>query len=1142
MADRYWVGGSGTWDASTTTNWATTSGGAGGASAPTSADNAYFDGSSDSGAPFTVTIGTGAVCEDIIVGDGVIVTTLDQAMTLAGTAAWTISGAIYFPATSFTRTYSGNITLNTSGTKDITLNGIILTNDGTVTFNASGTYNFQSAATLTTLTKSVFLRRVGTLNTNNYNITAASFLRDFSQGATVLNLGSSIVTCTHTNLSWTIETSAGLTINAGTSTIALTSASTSENNAFGSGLTYNNVSISSNSFTFLPNTALNDNCTFNNFTFSSSSISVAFVGAHNFTNFNFARRGTAGTSSITFTANQTITGALNIQSGYGATFDITDTAGAITAATVNAGGTGYNVGDVINVTGGNNDAQLTVATLSGSAVATVTISTAGTGYTTATGVATTLATSALNPNRRVLIASNTIGTARTITAAAVNITNADFRNITGAGAATWNDSSRARYWGNGLGNSGITFSAGVSKYRIGTGNWSATQWAASSGGSPAVGDFPLVQDTCVFDANTATGTYTLDVSFLLGSLSMSAVTSAITLATGGLSPSIYGNVTLDADVTLSGTGTLGFAGQGTTQTITSAGRTFTQSITVSSPTGTVAIADALTTNSTFTLTQGTLDITNQTLSCGSFVSNNTSTRSIAFGTTGKIVLTGVSGNLWQATSANNMTFTGTSRVELSNASPGTRQLLHGGAGGATENNSPNIYITLGDGSLELTNATSWGTVDFGTSSATWLTSLHSNNFYGDLVLSSGTTVNSSTGTRTFRKSSGSQSITSNGKTLDFPIAKSDAGTLTLADNLTMGSTRTFTLTQGTLALNDKTLTTGLFSSSNSNVREINFGSSGELRVLEGATSFNAATGTNLTTSGTGTINMVNAAGKTFVGGGRTYPTLNQGGTSQLLITGANTFADISNVRDSYGDTQRYNLLTYSEEFDNASAWTLTNSSISASSVNAPFGGGTMQKLVENNATGVHRVFTNAANQYAGIGGETVVYSVYLQASERTFAHVSSNYSDRAQDRVAVNLTTGQVSVVVGSVLTASAQAVGNGIWRIVITQTKASSAQKSFWVETAIGMASGDNSYTGDGTSGIYIWGAQLVTGPYPGVYQKVEAASVFTPQADAFPVAITFPSGVTTSVQDFSVGGTLGNLVTLNASTPGSRAILNRV
>jgi hypothetical protein len=35
MADRYWVGGTGTWSSTNTANWSTSSGGAGGASVPT---------------------------------------------------------------------------------------------------------------------------------------------------------------------------------------------------------------------------------------------------------------------------------------------------------------------------------------------------------------------------------------------------------------------------------------------------------------------------------------------------------------------------------------------------------------------------------------------------------------------------------------------------------------------------------------------------------------------------------------------------------------------------------------------------------------------------------------------------------------------------------------------------------------------------------------------------------------------------------------------------------------------------------------------------------------------------------------------------------------------------------------------------
>jgi hypothetical protein len=57
MANRYWVGGTGTWDSVSTTNWAATTGGASGASAPTSADIVFIDANSGGG---TITLGADA--------------------------------------------------------------------------------------------------------------------------------------------------------------------------------------------------------------------------------------------------------------------------------------------------------------------------------------------------------------------------------------------------------------------------------------------------------------------------------------------------------------------------------------------------------------------------------------------------------------------------------------------------------------------------------------------------------------------------------------------------------------------------------------------------------------------------------------------------------------------------------------------------------------------------------------------------------------------------------------------------------------------------------------------------------------------------------------------------------------------------
>jgi hypothetical protein len=49
MATRYWVGDGGPWSSANTTNWSATSGGAGGASVPTAADDVVFDANSGSG-------------------------------------------------------------------------------------------------------------------------------------------------------------------------------------------------------------------------------------------------------------------------------------------------------------------------------------------------------------------------------------------------------------------------------------------------------------------------------------------------------------------------------------------------------------------------------------------------------------------------------------------------------------------------------------------------------------------------------------------------------------------------------------------------------------------------------------------------------------------------------------------------------------------------------------------------------------------------------------------------------------------------------------------------------------------------------------------------------------------------------------
>jgi hypothetical protein len=65
MANRFWVGGTGTWNGSSTANWASTSGGASGQSVPGSADTVTFDASSGGG---VVTVNTNFTITSLTMG------------------------------------------------------------------------------------------------------------------------------------------------------------------------------------------------------------------------------------------------------------------------------------------------------------------------------------------------------------------------------------------------------------------------------------------------------------------------------------------------------------------------------------------------------------------------------------------------------------------------------------------------------------------------------------------------------------------------------------------------------------------------------------------------------------------------------------------------------------------------------------------------------------------------------------------------------------------------------------------------------------------------------------------------------------------------------------------------------------------
>jgi hypothetical protein len=381
-----------------------------------------------------------------------------------------------------------------------------------------------------------------------------------------------------------------------------------------------------------------------------SSSPIGFGATENFlANFTF----TAGTSQLNFTSLTAVTLNGNNSTFYNVSATTTD----FTTLTIRGANTFNNL-----TTAGRTSAGVSVVSLEANQTinGTLTLS-AGT-----------------NATMRTFVQSNTIGTTRTLTCAAVaSLTDIDFRDITIAGAAAPVSGTRL---GDCKGNSGITFGAGVTRYwnLAGSNNWSATGWAASSGASPAVNNFPLAQDTAVFEATSpGTGTTTtINAAYNIGTIDMSARTSnTMTLATGTTAPTIYGNWINGTGTTLTGTGNPIFAGR-TSQTITSAGRTFTQGIDLNSPGGSLTLQDAFncsrTTAGTINVTTGTFDANgyNVTLSgsASSVASSGSTTRTLAIGS-GTWTIAGTGG--WNTATSTNLTVTGTGTISLTSASAKT---------------------------------------------------------------------------------------------------------------------------------------------------------------------------------------------------------------------------------------------------------------------------------------------------------------------------------------------------------------------------------------------------------------------------------------------------------------------------------------
>jgi len=699
MANRFWRGGAGNW--SDTAKWSDTSGGAGGFSVPTSADDAIFD--ANSGGKFTATVDTAQSVNSLTItpsaGAGLLQIALTASLTTGNLTTTGTAGnnRIWFRSTTYGLSVdfivNGTVSISDCDFRGIYVRGTSAPISGTrignrgecrnITFNMQKVVYWNLAGPQNWSANGWSDTPAGLPNTNYFPLPQdiATFTNagsvtgtitldaaigyvptvDMSGRSSAMTLGLSTATTVYGD--WKNGSGTGFT---GSTLLSFSGGNTQTITC--AGITFfNSIAVD----TYGGSVELTDplliggaqTLTLTNGTFNTKNFNVS-AGGFSSSNSN-VRTLNLGSSTCTFsTVNAATTTNLTINAG---------TSQLNVASTFQFGGafTFYNLTFTATVTTFTGNHTFTNLTFNAPAATGITACSIG-GTFIVTGTLTCAGASAI---RRVFLRSDTIGTQRTLQVSSISATDCDFRDIALTGAASGASPTRA---GNCGGNLGISFSTKTVYWNLaGAQNWSATGWVTSSGGLlPDVNNFPLAQDTAVFDnAGSVTGTITINANWNIGTFDASSRSSAMTLTTSTNSPVVYGDWKFGTGVTSSSTtGTITFTKNGT-QTITSNGVQFGCPVTFNHPSGTGQLADPISLNSARQLTVSgngtTFDAVTYNVTVGSYSGSAIGGIVTTKMGSGTWTISGT-GTVWNVSNGAPVVIAGTATIVLSDTSATAR--------------------------------------------------------------------------------------------------------------------------------------------------------------------------------------------------------------------------------------------------------------------------------------------------------------------------------------------------------------------------------------------------------------------------------------------------------------------------------------
>jgi hypothetical protein len=681
-------------------------------------------------------------------------------------------------------------------------------------------------------------------------------------------------------------------------------------------------------------------------------------------------------------------------------------------------------------------------------------------------------------------------------------------NLTGAGV-TWNASSNTNFTmtGSRVINTISTATSGIREIQVGT-------WTALTA--------PSVNVTGGTARIVLTGSY------------LNLNTTGFTGQIDGGARVIYGDLTLGAGSTLqSSASQTTFSPTNITSTVTTNGITLNFPVTINGPGGTLRLGDTFTTAAvTFTLTEGTLDLNGQTFNPYNMSGTGTLQRSII--TTGATFnITGNATTVWSVSSTN-FTITPNSVINMTySGSTGTRTVT---GSLFTEAQAPSFNVTGGADIFAITgnikNLTFPGFT--GTLNASART------IYGNLTLNANMTCTAGAAVTTFAATSGVQTITTNGRV--FPVGmtiNSPGATVRLVGTLdlsTGGVAGTIlTLTAGTLDLNNNILSAIAFASSNTNLRTIDFGTTGVINAtIRSGTAWSVATATNFSYTGTARVNLTAAFGTTY--GTRTISHGNTSGggiatkAPPFYISGGNGSTDtITTTATSHLTglifTDALSILTNSTRIMYGDFVTFSGMTVTAGAAVTTFSGNTSQTFDTGTAAIDFPVtFGNgtsngtvvlANNITIGTTRAITLTSGGLDVNGKTFdigAWSSTNTNTRTLDIADSTIKVNNAGTV-WNMGTSTGATVVSANSRIELTSTttdaRTFSGGNLTYGNLIIGGATGTSNLTISGNN----------------TFDTISSTKTVSH-------TLQFIAGSTTTVENFTVSGSEGNMVTITSTT----------